>query len=212
MPVFVRVGGTWRTASSVYTRIGGTWRTASDMPVKVGGVWKTGVLVQNSFESIATFTPSGVGTVTFSSIPNTYKSLQVRISCLTSSNGNVVLGRFNSDTNTSYDNHYMGGRAQGGFNYGVLNNRTEMYLSDITAASSTTFPMVSIVDVVDYASTSKNKTVKVISGADRNLTNVGGLLVGSNLWRSTSAVNSFTVYLSGGTFSAGTTIALYGMK
>lgn len=46
MPVHVKVGGVWRTASAVYNKVGGAWKTASDMPVKVGGVWKTGILSQ----------------------------------------------------------------------------------------------------------------------------------------------------------------------
>jgi len=46
MPVSVKIGGVWKTASAVYTKINGAWKNASDMPVKVGGVWKTGILSQ----------------------------------------------------------------------------------------------------------------------------------------------------------------------
>jgi hypothetical protein len=69
-----------------------------------------------------------------------------------------------------------------------------------------------ILDVIDYASTTKYKTARLFSGADLNSTSVGNIGLGSGLWQSTSAVNSITVTMVQGTaINAGSTFALYGM-
>lgn len=49
MPVSVKVGGAWKTATAVYNKVGGVWKTASDMPVKIAGAWKTGILSAPNF-------------------------------------------------------------------------------------------------------------------------------------------------------------------
>ena len=109
MPVSVKVGGAWKTATNVYNKVGGVWKTAADMPVKVGGVWKTGVLIQGAYESIATFTGNGTASsYTFSSIPQTYKSLQLRIFGSSSAAGTDFRHtsiRFNSDSGSNYVKH-----------------------------------------------------------------------------------------------------------
>ena len=65
-----------------------------------------------SFESIATATGTGSNsTLTFSSIPQTYKHLQIRVM----SRGNAatdqdnLLIRFNGDTGSNYNSHYVFG-------------------------------------------------------------------------------------------------------
>jgi len=63
-----------------------------------------------AFESIATLSGSGVSTVTFSSIPSTYKHLQVRMfGQAAGGSGGVVRMRFNGDTGTNYTAHYLTG-------------------------------------------------------------------------------------------------------
>jgi len=166
----------------------------------------------SSFESIATFTSTSVSTVTFSSIPSTYKSLQVRFSFLTSNGQNINL-RLNEDTTANYASHWVKGLSTGTVAAQSSINATFMRLEGNSNGTSDTYPFVGIIDLIDYASTSKNKTVRSITGNDRN--NDGGSEINllSGLWRSTSAVDSLTIYLGGGSnFNAGTTIALYGVK
>lgn len=213
MTVHVKVGGVWKTASAVYNKVGGAWKTASDMPVKVGGVWKTGTLVSSSFESIATFTGNGTAsTYTFSSIPGTYKSLQLRVNGLVSTNSGAIRMRVNGDTGSNYAIHriYADGATVtaaggGGANAGVLFN--------IVGNTDPTYPTVGIVDFIDYASTSKNKTIKYIEAYSKNSTSGEEILLGSGVWLNTSAITSITVYSSTGTnFSSGASFALYGIK
>jgi hypothetical protein len=72
----------------------------------------------SSYESIATLTPStGTTTVSFTSIPSTYKHLQIRALVKNNEVTNslrTLLVRANSDTATNYTGHYWFGNGAGG--------------------------------------------------------------------------------------------------
>lgn len=168
----------------------------------------------SSYESIATATGTGSsGTITFSSIPSTYKSLQLRGIGLQTSGTNDLRIRFNGDTGTNYSWHTLAG-----YNAAVTASgaTTQSYMlacieSGSRAGMSATYPTVFITDIVDYASTSKNKTIKTFGGYDPN--GLGEIDLNSGLWQSTAAINSITVYMSGaGSFTTTSQIALYGIK
>ena len=167
----------------------------------------------SSFESIASITPSGVATVTFSSIPQTYKSLQIRGIC-TDAGVNTLLMRMNGVTTTSYASHTLetdgttvvasGGATQtsmqvAGRTYGLSNSAS--YFAGV------------IFDIHDYASTTKNKTVRCFSGFDGNGTAGAPGMVGisSGVFVNTAAVTSITLSIASN-FSSGTTFALYGIN
>ena len=161
-----------------------------------------------AFESIATATGTGSSnTITFSSIPSGFQHLQVR--CITSStvSGNFFVDlnmRFNSDTGSNYNQHWLYGdgstlTADGqAATYCLIGS-----LGDVNTRAAT------IVDIHDYASTTKNKTVRSFNGVDRNGSGYVGLR--SSLWRNTTAITSITIY-SGDNFSTNNTFALYGIK
>ncbi len=167
--------------------------------------------IPNSFESIATATPSGSSTVTFSSIPSTYQHLQIRINGILASSGQSIYVRFNGDSTAgNYKNHglYGDGSSAGASGGGPT--------SSIYAAvgwilgSVTTYSNVAIFDIHDYASTTKNKTTRSLNGADNNSTG-GSIELSSGLWMNTNAITSIEVY-AGANYNSGTTIALYGIK
>lgn len=165
-----------------------------------------------SFESIATFLPnSTTGTYTFSSIPSTYKHLELRISALGSASSSLRL-RFNGDTNTA--NYFSHGMVSPGTSYIGFNNSGVSYM-DINSSQGlrTNTPFVYIVKILDYTSTSKNKTIESFSGINTNSTQ-GNTEVGirSGLYVSLSALSSITVFASSGNLNTGTSIALYGIK
>jgi hypothetical protein len=71
-----------------------------------------------------------------------------------------------------------------------------------------------VVDILDYASTSKNKTIRTLSGADINGAG-GDLRLSSGLWFATpAAITSITLYANGGSsdFAQYSSFALYGIK
>jgi len=214
MPVSVKVGGVWKTATSVYNKVGGVWKTASDMPVKVGGAWKTGILTSAAFESIATVTlTSTQSSITFSSIPSTYTHLQLRYSGLSNNMGTQFM-EINGDTSTAnYRTHFLVGNgttASGG----DLFNRAAILGGGFGGQFNTTYPMVGIVDFLDYTNTAKFKTVRGLHGTDTNNTGYNGEVeLVSGLWRSGSPITQIRFYLDGGmNFIANTRYALYGIK
>jgi hypothetical protein len=72
---------------------------------------------------------------------------------------------------------------------------------------------VSILDIHDYASTTKNKTTRSFFGSDVNISDTAyDLRLTSGLWRSTDAINTITLFASAIAFTAGSTFALYGIK
>jgi hypothetical protein len=164
----------------------------------------------SSFESIATLSGSGVSTVTFSSIPSTYKSLQIRMfGQAAGGSGGYVRMRFNGDTGSNYAAHYLAGYGSSvgaGGNVSLNNMYTYGYYPNVNSFFS------NIVDIVDYSSTAKYKTTRMIGGYDSNGTNSGEIDLFSYLWLNTNAITSITIYGDGGNFSSTTTFALYGIK
>jgi hypothetical protein len=156
---------------------------------------------------------SGVSTITFSSIPSNYKHLQLRYQLIESNGYQEINGRFNGDTGSNYYWHYLegNGASASAASSGATTTSFTIY-SNNREGTVPTYPNVGIVDIHDYASTTKYKTVRTFSGADKNGTNPNGeVQLVSGLWSSTSAVNSLTIRCSV-TWNAGTTFALYGMK
>lgn len=167
-----------------------------------------------SFENIASFTPTTGTSITFSSIPQTYKSLQIRVFAGTQQTTNDTLRmRLNGVTTSSYWAHniYGTGASAAAEGFGVA--QTSIYPIVFLPASDSNAFGGAIIDIIDYSSTSKNKTVRYFSGHDTNNTFGGRVYLGSGLILSTSAVSSITFFTENSSnFRTGTTIALYGIK
>lgn len=167
------------------------------------------IILPGDFESIATSTPSGTGTVTFSSIPSTFTHLQIRgIFSASVASRNIVI-QFNSDTGTNYSWHELSCTGTTvGASSGI--NSTVMYVASAANTTSSLNPCAFIIDILDYANTNKYKTLRSFNGADIN--GSGGVFLDSGFWRSTSAITSVTVNLNSGNYQTGSNIALYGIR
>ena len=178
----------------------------------VAGITGSGGASLGSFESIATATPTSGTVVTFSSIPSTFKHLQIRMNVLPSTSGGTLKMEFNSDTTVAnYAAHWLNGDGSSVYAYGQASYGS----IPIIAAGNTiiTHPNVGIIDILDYTNTSKYKTVRSIAGYDNN--GSGNVEIDSGLWLSTSAISSLSITLSpylSRAYSSGTTFALYGIK
>ena len=176
----------------------------------------TGNLVTSSYESIATVTASGGETsLSFTSIPGTYASLQIRGITRRADSGSVIATdnlRFNGDTGTNYFYHRLqgdGATATAGSGGGAT---SDIVFSRGTGATATAGMFGAVVaDILDYASSTKNKTVKSFTGFDINASG-GNVYLLSGAWFNTAAITSITIYPNGNTIAAGTTYALYGIK
>ena len=167
-----------------------------------------------AYDSIATVTSSGgVSTLSFTSIPSTYVSLQIRGGNLQSENGTTGsygFGiQFNSDTGANYAYHTLTGD---GASAGAAGQASATSMNPIGryTRNSETAKGVAIIDIHNYASTTQNKTIRSFSGCDMN---GAGFIYGgaSGLWINTTAVTSIT-FLGNGNWKTGSTFSLYGIK
>jgi len=174
--------------------------------------------VPSSYESIATVTATGSETaLNFTSIPSTYSHLQIRgiaRSLEVAANSRRGTIRFNSDSGSNYTQHSLqgNGSAVSAFGYSAL---TYIYIEQMALTDGCTAGAfgASVTDIIDYASTSKFKTLRVFNGGNNNSTSTSFQIgLGSGLWRSTSAITSIEIGLDGETFKAGSTFSLYGIK
>jgi hypothetical protein len=176
------------------------------------GTLSSGVTVAaSSYESIATATGTGSSTtITFSSIPSTFASLQIRIlgrSSAVAAAGSITVYA-NNDTATNYTRHRLSTNGTTVTATGVVSTDTQ--LGRVTASSAAANVMgVTIIDIIDYSSTTKNKTFTSYSGHDQN--GSGDLWLTSGLWISTAAINRIDLVI-GGNWTTQTQIALYGIK
>jgi hypothetical protein len=178
--------------------------------------------VAGDYEFIAAGT-TGSNSITFSSIPATYSHLQIRASVRTGNfpyNTDVAVlmrvGVSSVDTAANYSQHYLYGTGSGtpsaggggGFNY--------MQVSDMPGGSTTanTFGGF-IVDILDYSSTNKYKTVRTLGGFDTNTT-LGIVWFASGNWRNEEAIDTISLAMVGfgnaATFGTYSRVDLYGIK
>lgn len=173
--------------------------------------------IPNSYESIATATGTGSSaTITFSSIPSTYKHLQIRFmakSTFGSDNANNITVRLNGDTASNYARHNLYGDGSAAAAEGSA-SQTSMQLRFLLPSTSVNLLGVGIVDFADYASSTKNKTMRYFGGTDtnNNTSIISPVVLGSGLWNSTSAVTSISFITSVSNFTTDTVFSLYGIK
>ena len=135
--------------------------------------------------------------VTFSSIPATYRDLIIVLDGTNTGGDNVTL-RYNGDSSSTYTSVVM---------YAVG--------SPVSATTSATYAEGgaiyenagnNIIQIMDYSATDKHKTALA-------RTNTAGNIVGAyaSRWPSTAAITSVRVGLTGSSYLSGTTFSLYGV-
>ena len=159
---------------------------------------------------------STASNIVFDNIPSNYTHLQIRIlaRATTASTQDGIKLVFNSDTTANYSNHDLWGNGSS-TGAGALTGGSATYgrTFAITAANaSASIFGVSIIDILDYSSTSKFKTVRALTGNDQN--GSGEIDLSSVNWRnSANAISTITLSpVNGSTLAASTTAALYGIK
>jgi hypothetical protein len=181
----------------------------------IGIIASSGGVAGTAYESIATTTvgSGGVASITFSSIPSTYTHLQIRGIARNTDTGGSNIGnaiRLNSDTGSNYATHYLFGDGSSAFSQVTAPNSFialgDMPTSGMLASTFSTY----VVDILDYTNTNKNKTLRTLSGFDRN--GAGWIGLSSGVWINTTAVNAVTVIPYGGNFAQYSSFALYGIK
>jgi hypothetical protein len=178
-------------------------------PISLGIFASANTTVGTSFESIAVSTvgSGGSSSISFTSIPSTYKHLQIRI--LGKATASAYLrARLNSAT-SGYANHIVYGTGASALAAADSNNS---YINLYSAMANTTTSVFSgvIIDILDYTDTNKNTTLRSLNGIDYNGSGEVGL--NSGLWNNTSAVTEISFDLNTGNFAQYSHFALYGIK
>ena len=168
------------------------------------------------FESIATVTvgSGGASSIQFTSIPSTFAHLQIRIvsrDTRATTYNNVQL-QLNSDTGSNYAAHALYGDGSSA-QVQALTGQTSASGGGASASNNATANIfgAGVVDILDYASSTKNTVVRSLVGVDLN--GNGAAVIRSALWLSTSTVSSVTLFpQTSGAFAQHSTAALYGVN
>ena len=170
-----------------------------------------------SYESIQTVTvgAGGSGSISFTSIPSTYKHLQLRIMAKDNrtSQSNNILFRFNSDSSANYSSHALLGLGDNAapITDVVINTTATWSIIASNGTNANTFAL-NVLDIFDYAETNKYKTTRNLIGFDNNDAN-GRIGIFSGNWRSTAAINRIDVAFNSATaLTQYSSLALYGIK
>jgi hypothetical protein len=181
------------------------------------GTLSSGVAAStSSYESIASATGTGSSaTITFSSIPGTYKHLQLRVLGRSTEAGagksNLIIKLNNDSTTANYRTHELNGDGSA-VNVGSLSGYAGLRFNDTLSRAGNTAGLMAtqIIDIQDYTAT-MNRTVRMISGIDLN--GAGGIIgLYSGLYISTTAITQIDYTCPDGNLATTTVVALYGIK
>ena len=179
----------------------------------------TGHLSTNSFESIQTVTvgSGGQSSISFTSIPQTYKHLQIRSIARTANaaKSEDIVAQFNSDTGANYVQHLLVGNGSTAASYSATGQN---YIKGVTYGTGTTASAnifgAGVLDILDYTNTNKNSTIRSLAAMDLNeASTFAQMQYWSGLWLNTAAITSITMKCaSGANISEYSSFALYGVK
>jgi len=176
------------------------------------------------FYSIASHTFTGsTNTITFSSIPQIYRHLQINITAKIAENINsgygYILATINGDTGSNYVDNRLVGRSNSSFaGATAYTNSLWLFGSAVTnGASLNNFFGVGYLKVSDYTKTDRYKEWFSLNGLDNNGIGESDLGKGSTWiqtakWKNTAAINSIKLdTYDGNNFVNGSVISIYGI-
>jgi hypothetical protein len=158
----------------------------------------------STYTPIATASPSGSSSFSFSSIPNTYTDLIIIEQALGSASAYSTI-YFNTDNaSTNYSKTYIFGNGTSASSGRDTNQSTFGTLDYVSSGTTTNSH---IYQINNYSNSTTYKTLLM----RYNVSSDGpGAYVG--LWRSTAAINAITFTRSSGTYAAGSIYTLYGIS
>lgn len=158
-----------------------------------------------TYTPLATVTlGSAAASVTFSSIPATYKDLVIVTDTLNSSGSENLKLRFNSDTGSNYSSLRLTSDGLGAYS-GSINNTTFAY-ADHSAYGDAANRHNHIIQFLDYSATDKHKTF--LARANNASRGVDAMVA---RWASTSAITTIRLFYEIGNINSGSRFDLYGI-
>jgi hypothetical protein len=165
----------------------------------------------SDYELIATaFGTGSSGVITFSSIPQEYKHLQIRYTGKNTSTGSNLQLRFNGITSGVYMRHTLLGDGSSVSSSAGATSADSIVLGNATTEITTANVFAGgVIDILDYTSTTKNKTIRALYGfydATRRIH------FGSGLYAQTTAVSSLTISTLTFNLTSSSRFSLYGIR
>lgn len=156
--------------------------------------------------ALATITlGSAQSTVTFSSIPATYRDLRLVITTKNVTTQGYLGLQFNGDTGSSAYYYVQMGGSGSAASSSVLSPSdgvTAIYVYPLGTTDATN----AVVDIMDYSVTDKHKSVLSRSNdASANVTALAGR------WANTAAITTLRFWTGSGSWGSGSTFSLYGI-
>ena len=157
---------------------------------------------------------SSAASVTFSSLDTlaaSYKHLQLRMTMrgqYASDPESYFWMRINGVTTNSYAAHYLQGNGSS-VSSGALTNMAGMWFGWGTNNASTSKYGAAVVDILDFSQTTKNKTIRSLTG---EIGASNSIALHSGFFNSTAAVTSVTVYQPKANIESGSRFSLYGLR
>lgn len=198
--------------------------SAADVPIADAGTYYTTDDVESALAQagpgisgmrvlISEQTPSGTGTVTWSSIPATYKHLTIEYVCrstkaaVTFENMYINLNNDTTATNYRYARKY-------GYAAGTVggDGGADRFIDDPPAANAPAGSCTTgRIWIGFYAGTTFNKQVTCNASNRRDDSSVYEFTIQAGIeWENTAAINRIDLLLAAGNFVAGSTFRLYG--
>lgn len=154
-----------------------------------------------SYQPLSNITlSSSASSVTFSSIPTTFRDLVLVTKDLAVGGNGSVRIRFNGDTTDgNYSRVQMFGATT---SRGVGSTNGHFFYDSYETQGQPT-----LVNINDYSASNKDKTILVrFSGIDSYV------VAGAHRWANTAAITSIAIVPNGFSFASGSTFALYGIR
>lgn len=150
--------------------------------------------------------PSGVYTVTFATLPTTYKHLKVMFSGASNNQGQMGL-QFNGDANGNYGCSYMDGNSSSLPDYANNNSEYRAWTSGNGQGNIQTLATGFEALIADYRNTNTYKTVN-----SYGMNTIYAARHYVSVWRNTAAITSISLNTGDGPFTANSLVQLYGIR
>ena len=142
---------------------------------------------------------------------STYKHLQVRFTArhTSGSTSTTVLARLNNNTGANYAWHRLRGNGSAVSSAGTSGETSLEITQAPGAGSAANIFSAGVIDILDFASTTKNTTLRTLAGYPGTESYV---TLNSGLFNNTAAVTDVSLISNGTSFAIGSRFSLYGIK
>jgi len=179
----------------------------------LGVLSAAGASVGGDFELISTaFGTGSSGVIEFTSIPSTYRHLQIRYSAKNTSTNNAMGIRMNGVTTSSYGRSRMTSTGGASLLHESLGGQTIINLPEsVQTTTGTGFVSGGVIEILDYTSTTKNTTIEALTGSivDGSVRRFHFI---SGLFADTPAISSISFVASANSFATISRFSLYGIR